>query len=135
MTKEGKNMAEEQFDDFDNNVQFDEDGAEVKQEQAPVQAPPVRRLPPKRPNVQAAIANAEPRQTVSKTPVQQAVQKAEPAPAQTVRYVPYEIPKKIGIFDRQTGAAIIEDEDMLRVIMAQLVDLKNDLEEIKSLYS
>lgn len=126
-------MAEEQFDDFDNNVQFDE-GEEVEQEQAPVQAPPVRRLPPKKPNVQAAIANAEPRPVV-KTPVQQAVQKAEPAPVQTVRYVPYEMPKKIGIFDRQTGAAIIEDEDMLRVIMAQLVDLKNDLEEIKSLYS
>jgi hypothetical protein len=45
------------------------------------------------------------------------------------------MPKRIGLLDRVTGKPVIEDEDMLRVVMAQLADIKNDLEEIKSYYN
>ena len=141
-------MAEENFDDFDNNVEFvDEDSSgsqgesqeSVEQQQPPILTPqrprprpPQRRRPqpPITPQMAAAQAAPMPQQVP-----QQAAQQANPTAQVQIRYVPYEMPKRIGLLDRVTGKPIIEDEDMLRVVMAQLADLKNDLEEIKSYYS
>lgn len=138
-------MAEDNFDDFDTNVDFADDlGPEGQEEEAqpapqPVQRqrPPQRRRPqpqqpPVTPQMAAAAAAPMPHQ---QAPQQQAIQQASPAPATQARYIPYEMPKRIGLLDRVTGKPLIEDEDMLRVVMAQLADIKNDLEEIKSYYS
>jgi hypothetical protein len=127
-------MAEDSFDDFDSDVNFndavgpqeEEQQPEPQQQaQRPAQAPqrpraPQRRQAPVTPQMAAATATAP---------------QAQPAPKKAeARYIPYEMPKKIGVLDRVTGQPIIEDEDMLRVVMAQLADIKNDLEEIKSYY-
>lgn len=146
-------MAEENYDEFDTNVQFEDDMGQTEEqmEEAPVEQPmqqpmpqqqpaPVRRpRPPQRrprPPVtpQMAAANAAPMpQPVPQQ--QQAVQQANSTPQPQARFIPYEMPKRIGLLDRVTGKPVIEDEDMLRVVMAQLADIKNDLEEIKSYYS
>ena len=140
-------MAEENFDDFDTNVDFADDlGQGQEDAQAPAQPeqpaqmpqrprprPPQRRpRPPMTPQMAAAQAAPMPAQV---TPQQQAIQQANPGAAPQARYIPYEMPKRIGLLDRVTGKPVIEDEDMLRVVMAQLADIKNDLEEIKSYYN
>ena len=139
-------MATEEFqeEDFDEAGDFPE---EQEQEQTrpqpqvpsrdntgkflPSARPDERRGRPKRPapapvqsTPQMAAANASPQQ-----------QAQAPPQAPQARYVPYEMPKRIGLLDRATGKPVIEDEDMLRVVMAQLADIKNDLEEIKSYYA
>lgn len=135
-------MAEDNFDDFDTNVDFADDlGPEGEAQPQPVTQPaprprPQRRRPqpqqPVTPQMAAAAAAPMPHQ---QPPQQQAIQQANPTPAPQARYIPYEMPKRIGLLDRVTGKPLIEDEDMLRVVMAQLADIKNDLEEIKSYYS
>lgn len=98
----------------------------------PKQGTPKRR-PPVTP--QMAMAQAAPLSNQMQMPQQQAaIQQVNPGQAPQVRFIPYEMPKRIGLLDRMTGKPIIEDEDMLRVVMAQLADIKNDLEEIKSYY-
>lgn len=141
-------MAEDNFDDFDSNVEFADDteqemvappmkGAIQQPQQQPQRARP--RPPQKRPqqpvSPQMAVASAEPMQQAPMPPQQQAIQQAAPAQESQARFIPYEMPKRIGLLDRVTGKPVIEDESMMRVIMAQLADIKNDLEEIKSYYS
>lgn len=147
-------MAEQtdEFADFDSDVNFDLESApegEVQDEQGPglqqpqsipprprpKQRPPQRRPQPQpvTPQMAAASAQSMPHQ---QTQQQQSIQQASQAQAPPqARYVPYEMPKRIGLLDRVAGKPLIEDEDMLRVIMAQLADLKNDIEEIKSYYN
>ena len=138
-------MVEEDFDSFDSNVEFADDidnqggippmkGAIPPQQQSQRVKP---RPPQKRPLVtpQMAVAAAEPMQQALMPPQQQAIQQAAPVQESQARFIPYEMPKRIGLLDRVTGKPIIEDEDMLRVVMAQLADIKNDLEEIKTYYS
>ena len=137
-------MAEDNFDDFDTNVEFADDAEQeatppmkgaIPQQQQPLRARP--RPPQKRPPVtpQMAAASAEPMQQAPMPPQQQAIQQAAPVQEPQARFMPYEMPKRIGLLDRVTGKPVIEDENMLRVVMAQLADIKNDLEEIKSYYS
>lgn len=141
-------MADENFqeDDFDVPEFNDEVPSEGLDEPAEFQQPaPQQQQPrlPVRPRVQQrrkaqpmtpqqAAAQAAPMQQPQMLPQQQAIQQAQPNQGPQARYIPYEIPKKIGLLDRTTGRPIIEDEDMLRVVMAQLADIKNDLEELKS---
>jgi len=141
-------MAEENYDDFDSNINFEDDlgqsqneADEVQQQAPPIQTPPrVRPRPPQRrrqeqpitPQMAAAQAAPMPQQASQS---QQAIQQANSTAVPQARYIPYEMPKRIGLLDRATGKPLIEDEDMLRVVMAQLADIKNDLEEIKSYYS
>jgi hypothetical protein len=139
-------MAEENYDDFDSNVNFEDDlgqsqneADEVQQQAPPIQMPSrVRPRPPQRKQQpitpQMAAAQAAPMPQQASQP-QQAIQQANSTPTPQARYIPYEMPKRIGLLDRVTGKPLIEDEDMLRVVMAQLADIKNDLEEIKSYYS
>jgi len=131
-------MVEEEFDDFDDGGQDLDEANSVQsevQDVAPQPAPqrtrprpPQRRQQPPQPQMTPQMA--------ASSAVQMPPQQANPQqPAAQARYVPYEMPKRIGLLDRVTGKPIIEDEDMLRVVMAQLADIKNDLEEIKSYYS
>jgi hypothetical protein len=141
-------MAEENYEEFDSNVNFEDDmgqapaeeemADEMPQPQQPVQRarprPPQRRRQPQPVTPQMAVAQAAP--MPQQMPAQQqAIQQANPTAAPQARYIPYEMPKRIGLLDRASGKPVIEDEDMLRVVMAQLADIKNDLEEIKSYYS
>lgn len=152
-------MAEEQFQEDDFDIPADEDFLEEEPKEAPMPAPrqssrftPTRILPPKVPSrrqmpmpmqaqpemqVQAQAPQVQQQQQVH-MPQQQMQQQVQPQAPQAevaqARYVPYEMPKRIGVLDRTTGKPIIEDEDMIRVVMAQLADIKNDIEEIKSYY-
>ena len=145
-------MADDNFNDFDTDVDFADDGtttANTGLPQLPPQRQPAQQMQtapkmkprgqPKKPQVspQMAVASAEPlpQQNMPMPPQQQAIQQAAAPQVPQARYIPYEMPKRIGLLDRATGKPLIEDEDMLRVIMAQLADIKNDLEEIKSYYS
>jgi len=143
-------MAEENFQDsfdipeFNDEIPMDEE-ADMQEQQMPMQQQPVpqqrvpqqqrprprRPRPPVTPQMAAAQASPMPQQQ-QMLPQQQAIQQAQPVQAQPARFIPYEIPKKIGLLDRSTGKPVIEDEDMLRVVMAQLADLKNDIEELKA---
>ena len=137
--------------EFDTDIDF-EDGTQEVVKPVPVPQLAPRRVQQARP-VQAQQQQQSQKQVVSSVPRQPPIprmrEEVEPlsapqsAPPQrqevqtprTARFIPYEIPKKIGLLDRQTGQPVIEDEEMLRVIMAQLADIKNDLEEIKSFYA
>jgi hypothetical protein len=90
---------------------------------------------PEEPKRAPAPAPAPAPKPAMPTPKQKAIQQATPSKEDAIRYVPYEIPKRIGVLDRQLNKPILEDEDILKVIMAQLADIKNDLEEIKSFYN
>lgn len=140
-------MAEEEFaDNFDipdfADSQVDDGSQDQQQmpEPQPVQRQPLppRRAPQRRPRPpvtpQMAAAQAQPLPQQIPQP-QQAIQHAAPAQAPAARFIPYEMPKRIGLLDRETGRPVIEDEDMMRVIMAQLADIKNDIEELKSYYA
>lgn len=101
-------------------VQQEEEYEEEEQlPPAPVQ--PARR-PMMRPQSQLAPAPIAP------------VQQAQPA-ATPDAIVPYEIPKRIGFFNRNLNKAIVEDEDMLRVIMASQAEILNRLERIEAALS
>ena len=147
-------MADENFqqdsfdvpDDFHDEMQMsgEDEMGEEQMRQPPVQQQPRprprpqpqrRQQRPVTPQMAAAQATPMPQQQ-QMLPQQQAIQQAAPVQAQQARFIPYEIPKKIGLLDRSTGRPVIEDEDMLRVVMAQLADIKNDIEELKAqLYS
>lgn len=157
-------MADENFQDSFDVPDFNEDipsedGMDEEQAEAPQMVPqPVpqprmrqRPIPPRRQQQrqpmtpQQAVSQAAPMpQQQQQQPQQQAIQQAQPVQSQPAsRFIPYEIPGKVGLLDRTTGKPIIEDENtnksdstMLRVIMAQLADIRNEIEELKAqLYS
>lgn len=81
---------------------------------------------------QRTQARAAPAQPVKQAPAPQAVpQQTAQSPNQDV-IVPYEIPKKIGFYNRALNKAIIEDDDMLKVIMAAQAEILNRLERIEA---
>ena len=123
-----------EFEGFDSEVSFDgQEGGEEENESVHVErrGRPRRTAPPTAPAPTAPAPNTSP----APSSPQKAVQQARTPQESQVRYVPYEMPKRIGVLDRVIGKPIIEDEDVLKVILAQLADLKNDLEEIKSYYN
>ena len=114
-------MADEDFtEDFD-----DDPLPEEFQEEAPKQAPPRRPAPP------APRARPAP-------PQRQQVQTQAPASApvqtQQVRFVPFELPSRIGIFDNTTGKPLMEesprDKTELSLIITKLDILFGAITEI-----
>jgi hypothetical protein len=102
-------MADDFTEDFE-----DDPLPEEFQEEAPKQAPPRRPAP-------------APPQRGRPAPLQrQQVQAPASAPVQTqkVRYVPFELPARIGIFDNSTGQPLMEespkDKDKLDMVIAKL---------------
>ena len=116
-------MVEEENDfteDFD-----DDPLPEEFQEEAPKQAPPRRPAPP------APRARPAP-------PQRQQVQTQAPASApvqtQQIRFVPFELPSRIGIFDNSTGKPLMEespkDKTELSLITTKLDILFGAITEI-----
>lgn len=93
----------------------------VKQQQ---QAQPPRQQP--QPQMERAPVRARPQQIPQQTQAPQAQAQAGD------RFLPFEMPKRIGLFDRDENRAIVEDEDMQRVIIAMLADIKNQLQRIET---
>ena len=115
---------------MDNNDDFTEDFdddplPEEFQEEAPKQAPPRRPAPP------APRARPAP-------PQRQQVQTQAPASApvqtQQIRFVPFELPSRIGIFDNSTGKPLMEespkDKTELSLITTKLDILFGAITEI-----
>ena len=120
------------YDNFDNDIEYaDEDGDNKEEIPLPKKKPPFKSQ--SRPQSQPQVSRAPPSSPQSAQ--EKAIKQAAPVTEAQARYIPYHMPKRIGVLDRTTGKPIIEDEEMLNVIMAQLTDIKNDLEEIKNYYS
>jgi hypothetical protein len=105
-------MADDFTEDFDD---------EPLPEEFQDEAPPTKVAPPRRPAPAPQRARNAP-------PQRQQVQTQAPASApvqtQQVRFVPFELPARIGIFDNSTGKPLMEespkDKDKLDLVMAKL---------------
>ena len=118
-------------DDFTED--FEDDLPEEFQEEAPKPAPARRPAPAPAPRAPARPA-----------PQQQRVQAPASAPVQTqqVRYVPFELPSRIGIFDNTTGKPMMEESPKdkselsaltakVDVLFGAIVELMNKVTELE----
>jgi hypothetical protein len=124
-------MAEDDFtEDFD-----DDPLPEEFQEEAPKQAQIPRRPAPPAP--QRAPRPAPPRQQV-----QTQAPASAPIQTQQVRFVPFELPTRIGIFDNTTGKPLMEEsprtmdkQDLiiakLDVVFGAVTELMNKVNELE----
>jgi hypothetical protein len=116
-------MAEDDFpEDFDDAFPEDEE----PQAPAPKQQVPVRK---------AATPPSQQQQARRQAPPQrQTVQAPASAPVQTppdIRFVPFILPPRNGVFDNQTGRPYMEDAEKLDLIIGLLTDHTNRLDRIE----
>ena len=115
-------MADDDFtEDFTED--FDDDPLpEEFQDEAPApkaQAPPRRPAPaPQQPRARPAPPQAPRQQVQTQAPA------SAPVQTQAIRFVPFELPARIGIFDNNTGKPLMEespkDKDKIDSVIAKL---------------
>lgn len=118
----------DEFDDFDADIS---NAAQAEAQEEEVEEQPV---------VAARKTAAPARKAAQPAPVAQPQQhmqtrRQRPAPgttpAQKTRFEAYSTPKKYGVIDNSTGNPFMEAEDPINLVIGLIVDMKNDLEEIK----
>lgn len=137
-------MAEDfdEFDDFDADIAKAAE-AEVQEEQAqgeqeetelePIQAPApvVKKGPFGRPKIVPQVHTPAPAPArKAQAPTRQAA--AGTKLPDTPRYTGYTTSQRYGVLDNQTGKTYAESESVERLILQLLVEIKNDLDEIKA---
>jgi len=112
-------MADDFTEDFD-----DELPAEFQEEEQPQPKPAPRRpAPPQK-------TRQQPQQ-----PQRQSVQAQAPASApvqtHTVKYVPFVLPARAGIYDNEAGKPLMEDPDKQDLILGLLTEILNRINNIE----
>lgn len=130
-------MAEDEFDEFDD---FDSDIANAAQAEAAEEEPqqvqaPVKKLAPfqKKPtNIPQAVTQ-KPVVPTQQAPVLQRRQSRPMGtkPTPEIRFEGFTAPLRYGLIDNISGQIHAESEDPIKLILALIVELKNDLDEIK----
>jgi len=123
---------------------FEDEPLPEEFEEEEVEAPPKVRGRPQQQARPAAVERKPETPAPQKRPAQVQAQAPASAPVQTqqVRFVPFEIPTRVGVFDNTTGRPLMEESpksiDKLDLIMAKLdvifgleVELTNKIDEIQ----
>lgn len=135
-------MANEEEEDFFDELEDYEEPAPAPQQRRPAPAPapaPVqqgrgrpRLQQPQSVQPQQSQPRPQPQPQQSQPQsVQVPVQQAAAAPQSVDRYVPFILPQRVGMFDQTTGQPVIEDPEKLDLMIGLLVGLHNKLERIE----
>lgn len=127
-------MAED-FEEFD---EFDQDVTEAleaeEQEDNKQAAPPVKKAAPQptarrvAPQAQAAPAPQQPmasQRRMARPPAPQ------PKQVPQERFTAFTSPQRYGVIDNNTGQVHLENEDPVRLLLALIVEIRNDIEELR----
>lgn len=113
-------MAEDDFsEDFDDELPEEFREEEPAARPAPRKAPP-QRAPPQRPQPQP-----------QRQPVQVQAPASAPVQTQKVKYVPFVLPARAGIYDNEAGKPLMEDPDKMDLILGLLTEILNRINNIE----
>jgi len=146
-------MAEDFEDDFDD---FEKEEQDEPMNDEPAPAPMPKKRPKAMPVKKAVpVPEPEPEAEVYEEPMEEAPAPAAPmrraaapqtapahgqtqapklpgaaVPKKIQKYIPFILPKRIGVLD-ETGEPLLEDEDLDKVLLALLVKVLNEVDDIK----
>ena len=120
----------DEFDDFDADISNAAEAEAQEEEEQPVvptrkaSGTPTRKSAPLAPAPAPVQQQAQPQQRRQR----QASGVAQP---QQNRFEAYTTSRKYGVMDNATGKAYMEADDPVNLVLGLIVEMKNDLEEIK----
>ncbi|MFI5405074.1 MAG: hypothetical protein ACHQ1D_01030 [Nitrososphaerales archaeon] len=131
-------MVEEEFDEFDD---FDSDvqnavEAEEQEEEEAKPLPAKKNVPANIQQLRRAVTQPAPTQAAPASRPVQAQKRPQPkvAEARTTapdRFSAYSSPQRYGVLDNTTGQVHAESDDPIKLLIALVVEMKNDMEDIR----